>query len=179
MAALSQKLGFDPRGRSVLVLGAGGAARSAVVSLGLAGAARVEIANRSVDSATSLALSVRERLPETAFSAQPLERLGDKEHLAGFDLVVNTTSVGMAGDSFPQLDLTALKTGACVYDMVYAPPVTPLLAEARRLAIPNANGLAMLAAQGEAAFKLWTGTPPPAGCLEAALSAHLPTPANP
>lgn len=178
LAALREKLGFEAKGRSVLVLGAGGAARSAVVSLGLAGAARVDIANRSVESGIRLALSVWEKIPGTTFSAHPLDRLAEPEYLAGFDLVVNTTSVGMAGDAFAGLDLAHLSQGACVYDMVYAPPETPLLSEARRLGFRCANGLAMLAAQGEAAFAIWTGTPPPKGCLEAALGAHLPNRAN-
>jgi len=179
LAALSSKLGFSPAGSSVLVLGAGGAARSAVASLGLAGAARVEVANRSLDTAARLAGLMESRLPQTAFASRPLERLADPGYLAGFDLVVNTTSVGMAGDCIPGLDLSALKPGASVYDMVYAPAVTPLLAQAIARGIPCANGLAMLVAQGEAAFSLWTGVPAPKGCMERALAAHLPTPGNP
>lgn len=179
LAALSSKLGFTSQGSSVLVLGAGGAARSAVASLGLAGAARVEVANRSADTAARLVGLLEGRLPQTAFASKPLERLCDAGYLAGFDLVVNTTSVGMAGDSFPGLDLSALKPGACVYDMVYAPALTPLLAEAGALGIPCANGVGMLVAQGEAAFAIWTGVPAPQGCMERALAAHLPTPGKP
>lgn len=179
IAALAAKLDCDPKGKSVLVLGAGGAARSAVVSLAGAGAARVEIANRSLDAATSLADLVEGRLPQTSFAAKPLSLLSDAGFLGSFDLVVNTTSVGMAGDSFPGLSLKALKSGACIYDMVYAPPVTPLLAQAGALGIPCANGLGMLVAQGEAAFRIWTGATPPRGCMEGALEAVLPTPGKP
>lgn len=179
LAALAGKLGFSPAGSSVLVLGAGGAARSAAASLGLAGAARVELVNRSLATAEGLAALMGSRLPQTAFASGSLERLADAGYLAGFDLVVNTTSVGMAGDSFPGLDLRALKAGAAVYDMVYAPALTPLLAQAAALGIPCANGLAMLVAQGEAAFRIWTGVPAPAGCMERALAAHLATLGNP
>lgn len=179
LAALKEKLGFSPEGRSVLVLGAGGAARSAVASLGLAGAGRVEVANRTVEGAARLAAEMQERLPQTRFAGHPLDRIREASFLSGFDLMVNTTSVGMAQDSFPGLDLALLKPGACVYDMVYAPPLTPLLAEAGRLGITCANGLGMLVAQGEAAFFIWTGKTPPRGCMEGALSAHLPNPRNP
>lgn len=179
LAALSGKLGFTPAGKSVLVLGAGGAARSAVASLAGAGAARVEVANRSQGAAQELTRLMAERLPQTGFAPQTLERLTDAGFISGFDLVVNTTSVGMAGDSFEGLALPALRPGACVYDMVYAPPVTPLLARAGELGIPCANGLGMLVAQGEAAFHIWTGARPPEGCMERALAAHLPTPGNP
>lgn len=179
LSALSSKLGFLPEGRNVLVLGAGGAARSAVASLGLARAGRVEVANRSPEAGRALAEAMRERLPWTAFASQPIDRVADRGYLASFDLVVNTTSVGMAGDGFAGLDLAALKPGACVYDMVYAPPVTPFLAQAEALGVPWANGLGMLAAQGEAAFRIWTGVAPPEGCMERALAACLPTPGNP
>ena len=170
LAALSGKLGFSATGRSVLVLGAGGAARSAVAALSSAGAARVEVANRSLDKARELVSLLNERLPGTAFSADSLRRLADPCYLESFDLIVNTTSVGMAGDSFADLRLARLKPGLVVYDMVYAPPVTPLLAEAAACGVPAANGLAMLVSQGEAAFAIWTGVSPPAGCMEQALS---------
>jgi shikimate dehydrogenase len=169
VAALCAKLGFSAAGRSVLVLGAGGAARSAVVALAGAGALRVELANRTVAGARALVDSVAGQLPATAFAAHPLERLADPGFLSGFDLLVNTTSVGMARDSFPGLELSLLRPGCAVYDMVYAPPVTPLLARALELGLPAANGLGMLVAQGEAAFRLWTGVRPPEGCMERAL----------
>jgi shikimate dehydrogenase len=170
LAALAEKLGFISQGKSVLVLGAGGAARSAVASLIVAGASRVELVNRSADKAVELVrLMAPHALGCTLASTEPA-RLADPGFLQEFDLVVNTTSVGMAGDAFEGLDLSALKPGAAVYDMVYAPPVTPLLAQAERLKIPAANGLGMLVAQGEAAFAIWTGHKAPAGCMEGALS---------
>lgn len=173
LAALSEKLGFTPEGKSVLVLGAGGAARSAVASLGRAGAAGVEIANRTAGSAEEMVRLLEGRLPATALAAHSLDPLCDRSFLARFDAVINTTSVGMKGDSFSGLDLSALKPGGCVYDMVYAPPVTPLMEQAAALGIPNANGLGMLVAQGEAAFEVWTGVSPPRGCMERALTARI------
>lgn len=169
VAALAAKLGFLAAGRSVLVLGAGGAARSALVALAGAGAARIELANRSAAKGEALIDSLAGRLPGTALAAHPLERLADAGLVSGFDLVVNTTSVGMAGDAVPGLELARFRPGCAVYDMVYAPPVTPLLSRARELGLPAANGLGMLVAQGEAAFELWTGVRPPEGCMERAL----------
>ncbi|QWV99017.1 shikimate dehydrogenase [Geomonas nitrogeniifigens] len=173
IAALREKLSFEPAGKNILVLGAGGAARSAVVSLALAGAAGVTVANRSPDSAAALVQLVAARLTQTEFATRGLGLLSDPGFMGSFDLVVNTTSVGMAGDSFPGLALSSLKSGGCIYDMVYAPPVTPLLAQACSLGIPCANGFAMLVAQGEAAFRIWTGATPPKGCMESALTAVL------
>lgn len=170
LAALRCKLGFSPAGSSVLVLGAGGAARSAVAALAGAGAARIEVANRSPEKGRSLVGLLAERLPGTALGAAPLERLSDASFLRPFDLIVNTASVGMAGDAFPGLLLSGLKPGLVVYDMVYAPPVTPLLAQARACGIAAANGIGMLVAQGEAAFAIWTGVSAPGGCMEQALA---------
>lgn len=177
LAALESRLGFSPSGRSILVLGAGGAARSAVVALAAAGAARIDIANRSVERAQELTGFLSGKLG-SALAAVPLELSADPSYIRDFDLVLNTTSVGMAGDSFAGLSLSRLKPGAVVYDMVYAPPVTPLLAQAACCGVPAANGLGMLIAQGEAAFTIWTGTAAPPGCMEAAL-ARAATPCNP
>ncbi|OGU12882.1 MAG: shikimate dehydrogenase [Geobacteraceae bacterium GWC2_58_44] len=171
LAALSGKLGFCARGRSVLVLGAGGAARSAVAALAGAGAARVDVANRSQEKGGALVRSLAQRLPGTGLCAHSLERLAEPSYLNSFDLIVNTTSVGMAGDSFPGLELSGLKRELAVYDMVYAPPVTPLLARARACGLAAANGIGMLVAQGEAAFAIWTGVAPPEGCMEQAVGA--------
>ena len=179
VAALAAKLSFDPAGKSVLVLGAGGAARSAVVALAGAGAARIDIANRSPESALALAGLAQSRRTDTLIGATALTALSDAGYLACFDLVVNTTSVGMAGDAFTGFAPETLKPGACIYDMVYVPPVTPLLAGAGALGIPCANGLGMLVAQGEAAFRIWTGVSAPEGCMELALTSHRPDPAKP
>jgi shikimate dehydrogenase len=171
LAALRREFGFTPLGRSALVLGAGGAARAATAALGSAGAARVCVANRTLESARALVAGLAPLLPGSALESAPLERLSERSFLAEFDLIVNTTSVGMSGDCFPGLTLAGLKPGLVVYDMVYAPPQTPLLLQARECGVPAANGIGMLVAQGEAAFAIWTGRDAPEGCMAAALAA--------
>jgi shikimate dehydrogenase len=178
LAALEREFGFAPAGREILVLGAGGAARSAVATLASAGAARICLANRSSESAGALVESLAPHLPATVLAADSLECLRDGAFLGSFDLIVNSTSVGMGGDGFPGLTLGALKQGLAVYDMVYVPPTTPLLAQARACGVPAANGIGMLVAQGEAAFAIWTGQSPPRGCMAGAL-AELDTPGIP
>ena len=178
LEALRRDFGFSPAGRSILVLGAGGAARGAVAALGSAGAASIALANRSVAPAELLVADLAPRLPGLFLTAHPLERLRDASFLSRFELIVNTTSVGMAGDAFPGLVLSGLKPGLLVYDMVYAPPVTPLLSQARACGLAAGNGLSMLVAQGEAAFAIWTGQRAPAGCMAQALAGLAP-PGNP
>ena len=178
LAALEREFGFTAPDRSVLVLGAGGAARAAAAALGSAGAAALCLTNRTPGAAHELVAGLAPRLHGAAWSVETLERLADPGFLSQFDLIVNTTSVGMKGDSFPGLTLAGLKPGLAVYDMVYAPPVTPLMKEAQACGVPTANGLSMLVAQGEAAFTIWTGLTPPQGCMARALAA-LARPGNP
>jgi len=170
--ALAAEFDFDPAGRSVLVLGAGGAARSAVAALALKGAARIAVANRTVERAEELVAGVAPHL-EATLEASPLAPLSDAGFLAGFDLVVNTTSVGMGGSAFDNLALSGLPPHAALYDMVYAPLVTPLMEQGRALGLPVANGIGMLVAQGEAAFTVWTGVAPPSGCMKRAVMAAI------
>ncbi|UFS72845.1 shikimate dehydrogenase [Geomonas sp. RF6] len=169
LRALEGEFGFYPAGRSVLLLGAGGAARSAVAALSLAGAARVVVANRTKERGEELVASVAPHLPGTLLQSAPFTLLSDAGFLSGFDLLVNTTSVGMGGSAFGDLALTGLPPHAAIYDMVYAPLETPLMEQGRGVGLPVANGIGMLVAQGEAAFTIWTGQQPPAGCMKRAV----------
>jgi shikimate dehydrogenase len=81
--------------------------------------------------------------------------------------------VGLKGESFTGLPLDDLNAGAVVYDMVYAPGATPLIREAARKGLRAADGLGMLAGQGEEAFFIWTGRKPPAGLMKAILQKEV------
>jgi shikimate dehydrogenase len=163
--SLTNEFGFNLRGASIAIAGAGGAARGAVASLCRAGAGRIVIANRTAARASELATILEPRFPDTELVVVA----GFKELegcLANVDVLVNTTSLGMNRDTIPNLRLTHLSRSAMVYDMVYAPPVTPLLQEAAGMGLKGANGLGMLAAQGELAFTIWTGITPPSGLMK-------------
>ena len=170
LISLQRDLGFSPAGRRVLLLGAGGAARAALAALGGAGVEQVVVANRTVFRAEEMCQQYKVLAPQVDMFGVPLDRLGDSAFLRAFDLLVNTTSLGMEGTSIASLDLTRARPDLRVYDMVYRPAETPLLLMARHLGLPAVNGLGMLAAQGEAAFTLWTGRTPPAGLMGARLT---------
>lgn len=167
LRALADEFGFEPAGRRVLLIGAGGAARAALVSLVRAGAA-VTVANRTVDKGEELATACRYGVAGADVAACSLAILGTPE-LSSFDLIVNSTSIGMGGTAFAELDAGCLNATSMVYDMVYAPLETPLLNAARGRGAAAANGLSMLAAQGELAFVIWTGTQPPVGLMRETL----------
>ena len=155
--SLREKADFDPRGKNVLLLGAGGAARAAAFALAGEGVERLTIANRTVSRAESLAEDVGETLPK--IDVVPLANVsGDA------DLIVNSTSIGMAsGDGAGQTPLAAasISRNALAYDMVYTPAETPFLRCAQQAGARVLGGLWMLIYQGAAAFELWTGKDAP------------------
>ncbi len=136
-----------------VVLGAGGAARAVIAALADAGAPEVRIVNRTRERAEALAASLG-----GALSVRSWEQRGDA--LAGAGLLVNTTTLGMAGQAALDLDLAALPDQALVTDIVYAPLVTPLLETARARGNPIVDGLGMLLHQARPGFAAWFGLQP-------------------
>jgi shikimate dehydrogenase len=168
LRSLAEDLEFSPDGKQILLLGAGGACRAALAALGSAGAAWVGIANRTRKRAEELASRFSRFFPGTHFATLPLDSLdptAPSQVPARIDLLVNTTSVGLRGESFTELPWGKLHPGGSVYDMVYTRGGTPLLQAAEARGFRRADGLGMLVAQGEEAFFLWTGVKPPLGAM--------------
>jgi shikimate dehydrogenase len=142
-------LGLD----EAVVLGAGGSARAVVYGLIERECGRVHVVNRTPERATALAARFGEAVQPANWSALP-------HLLARAGLLVNTTSLGMAGQPPLDLDLEPLRSGAVVADLVYAPLETALLAGARARGHPTADGLGMLLHQAVRGFQLWFGERP-------------------
>ena len=174
MKSLKEIGELDPRGKKVLVLGAGGVARAAVFGLANENVASITIANRTRQRAQSLADEVRQSVG--AVKATSLDEAALEEASAGVDLIVNATSVGMGhGDAEGQTPIPQrlILAGALVYDLVYNPPETPLLRAAQRAGARTLGGLPMLIYQGEAAFERWTGRSAPVEAMFAAAEKAL------
>ena len=158
VAALRNEARFDPAGKAIVLIGAGGAARGIAFALAEARAERIVIANRSLARAERLAADVAAGGYRSVTTASP------DASLAAYDGVVNCTSIGMHGggaeDGVPA-DLATAKPGALVVDIVYAPEQTPFLRAAAARQLPTLGGLPMLIYQGALAFELWTGIPAP------------------
>jgi shikimate dehydrogenase len=140
-----------------VVVGAGGAARSIVAALLDAGVPRVRLVNRTADRA--------ERLASDLGAAGPgeIEILAwtDRDQcLADAGLLINATSLGMAGNPGLTLSLDLLPEAAAVVDIVYNPLETALLAAARARGNPVVDGLGMLLHQARPAFAAWFGIDP-------------------
>lgn len=159
--ALRHDEGFDPRGRRIVVFGAGGAARAVVAAVVSAGAGEVVVVNRT--SARGHA---------AAALAGVSGRTGTPDDVPNADLVINATSVGMRDGATP-FDPALIRAGQLVVDLIYEPPATPLLLAARDRGAVGVNGLGMLIHQAAHAFRLWTGEDPPIEVMSAAASADL------
>jgi len=172
LAALENALGGDagpgPRaldGRSVLIIGAGGAARAVAFGLAERGA-MIVIANRTPERGRRLAEQIGARFC-------PLDRIADVRA----DIIVNTTSVGMhpAVNETP-VPRVCLRPGAVVFDAVYNPMETRLLREARESGCKIVTGVEWFIRQAALQFELWTGLPAPREAMERALRARLGNP---
>jgi shikimate dehydrogenase len=164
-------------GRRMLVLGAGGAARAAVAVAvaGLEGA-NVRVAVRNVAAGGEMLEAFGRLRAILGDDREPVVSLADEEALAAAlretDLLINATPVGMDDPDATPLALKLLRqlpSGACVFDIVYAPSETALVRTARELGLRASGGLPMLLHQGAAAFALWTGRPAPLDAMRAAL----------
>jgi len=153
--------GVEVVGRSVVVLGAGAAARAVIDALARAGATTVTVVNRSVD-----------RAREAAALAGSGGRVGVVDDVTAADVVVNATSVGMASDDLP-LDAAMLRFGQVVADLVYHPLETALLAAARAGGAIAVDGLGMLVHQAALQQELWLGVKPDTAVMRAAALREL------
>lgn len=151
------------RGATVLLLGAGGAARSCALRLAEENVGTIHLINRTKEKALELGAEIaKENSKVNLRYDYPTETV---------DLVINGTSLGLkAGDALP-IDMEWLKTRKPkrVYDMIYRPAETPLLQEARKIGCQTANGLGMLLYQGARALELWSGQSAPIKTMRDAL----------
>ncbi len=145
--------GFAKDTERAVVLGAGGAARAVVFGLLERGVRHIHVVNRSLDRATRMRQRFGDRVTPSVW-----ERRNDL--LAETALLVNTTTLGMAGQPRLEIDLAALPAGAVVADIVYAPLVTPLLAAAGARGLRTVDGLGMLLHQAAGAFVRFFGVRP-------------------
>tara|TARA_R110002072_G_scaffold33205_8_gene100564 strand:+ start:1223 stop:2086 length:864 start_codon:yes stop_codon:yes gene_type:complete len=146
-----------------VVLGAGGAARAIVAGLQDAGTPEIRIANRTPERAAAIC-------EEFGQPVKPVPWAQRADALADAALLVNTTSLGMEGHPALEVDLDRLPAESVVYDIVYVPLETPLLAAARARGNPAIDGLGMLLHQARPGFREWFGTDP---VVDQALRDHV------
>jgi shikimate dehydrogenase len=161
--SLDEDLGMKLIGRSVVLLGAGGAGRVAALKLAASGVKHLFLVNRTMAKAEEIRHEIRNRFPEVNVE------LG---YPAGnIDLLLNSTSLGLRPDDplpFNQKEFS-VEQAEFIYDMVYRPAETALLKVARQAGRQAANGLGMLLYQGAAALEIWSGCRAPIPIMREAL----------
>jgi shikimate dehydrogenase len=172
LRALREDGGFEPEGKKVVMLGAGGSARAVAYALLAAKVASLGVFNRTLERAERLASDFETLGPLAVLTGAELEPA-----VTSADLLVNTTSVGMAHDGRDP-DVSPLPSGllprrGMVCDLIYRPARTRLLREAQAAGLKVQDGLPMLVYQGALAFSLWTGQEVPVEGMAGAAAAAL------
>ncbi|WP_236919153.1 shikimate dehydrogenase [Ereboglobus luteus] len=161
--AIRETLDIELRDSHILLLGAGGAARGAAGECLQRRCASLTISNRTRPNLDALLDAMRPLaggIPLSAFQSFSPSAF----------LIINATSSGLRPADEPPIDLAALTPRPlAVFDMIYNPPQTPLLAQAAALGIPRANGLSMLIHQGARSLEIWTGETIPVEAMRNAL----------
>lgn len=176
LRALKEEAGFEPSGQRALVLGAGGAARAVVLTLSREGAAAVTVINRTYARASALVEELRLYAQSTDLYAVPQTYAALRAAVRGCHLLVNCTPVGMtdtASERASPLPAELIPSGILVFDLVYNPPETRLMAAARQRGAKAVGGLPMLVYQGAASLELWTGLPAPIAVMREAAQRAL------
>ena len=174
LAALEAKHGWKAEEESVLIVGAGGAAKGVSVAMALKGAKKIGIVNRTTEKAEALAKQIGE-ICQSETEAKSFDALQDPALYQEYTTIVNTTSLGMSpnvDNRIPVL-MDALGNGHLVVDLVYNPLETRLLKEAGAHGAKTASGLGMFLYQGVLAFEAWTGKRPDTKKMEQMLISEL------
>ena len=161
--SILEDLGLKLAGKRVLLLGAGGAGRTAALKLAMEGVRELWLVNRTRNKAEAVGAEIRARCPGVSV------QIGYPK--GQVDLMLNATSLGLkSNDPLPvETEQLSLRDVGAVYDMIYRPAETPLLNLAREAGCSVANGIGMLLYQGAKALELWTGQAPPIAIMRQAL----------
>ena len=165
--ALREDAGLELRGAQVLLLGAGGAGRTAALKPASERVGELFLINRTQSKAEAVAKEIRERHPGVKVNLGYPER--------PVDLLLNATSLGLKADDPLPFDgkQFSLRQAGAVYDMIYRPAETALLKAAKAAGCRVANGLGMLLYQGAAALELWSGRTAPVEIMRRALEKNV------
>lgn len=167
VVSLREDLGVSLNGKKVLLLGAGGAGRTAALKLAAEQVAELFLVNRTASKAEEVATEIKRQFHNVRVT------VGYPQ--GEMDLLLNATSLGLKPEDGSPLDETcfSLKQTHAVYDMIYKPAETKLLAAAKAAGCKTANGIGMLVGQGAKAFEIWTGQTAPLAVMRRAVEGSV------
>ncbi len=161
----------DPAGKKVVILGSGGAARAIAVELALAQVGHITIVNRTATRGEELASLLRDKI-HVAADYQPWP--GEYEIPADCDVLINGTSIGLFDEEQRvPVKRDSFRPGMIVADVVFSPPLTRFLSEAKAAGCTVLDGLGMLVNQAVIGFRIWTGKEPNATIMREDLEEFL------
>lgn len=168
--SLEEDAGVTPEDKSVMILGAGGAAKAVAFQLALSGIQELTLAVRRLDEGNKLSNDIGEKtgIKTKVIGLNDVETGGK---LREIDILINATPIGMSPnvEDMPPVNLKQIPDDAIVCDLIYNPAETQLLAQAKGRGLKTLNGIGMLLYQGALAFELWTGIKPPIEIMKKAL----------
>ncbi len=168
LRGVRERAGVEPKGKNVVLLGAGGAARAIAVELALVGAARITIWNRTTERGEALCAHLKQK---TSVDVRFEAWRGECAVGPDVDILVNATSIGLFPDvdAIPEVDFRHARQELLVCDVVPNPPETEFIKVARALEFKTLTGLPMLVYQGSIGFEMWTGRKAPEAVMLGAL----------
>ena len=167
------EMSYPVRDRSLLILGSGGAAKAVVFQSAAEGVREIIIANRTVDKAIDLKRQTEAQFPSIKMEAISLGYMELKNAISRADIVVNTTSLGLRMEDPSPLPNGLLHEGLFICDLIYNPPETALIRDARDSGCRYMNGMGMLLHQGGVSFKIWTEVEPPLEVMRQAIETAI------
>jgi shikimate dehydrogenase len=168
--SLHDNAGYDPKGKTVFLIGSGGAARAVGFSLALSGVRKILFYDVDLQKAKTLARTIRKK---TGVDAQTLSA-GDVASAANeAGCLINATPLGLKKSDPLPMKKELIHKRHLVYDLVYNPPDTKFLKAAKERGAKRLSGLGMLLYQGVIAFEIWTGVKAPVGVMKNALTRQI------
>lgn len=171
LRSLREQTAFRPKGKAVLIIGAGGAARAVGFSLALAGAREIMLSDISQEKAARLAKDIRERTSARAVALKPGMLA---EAMDSAPCVIHATPMGLKRTDPLPVPRDRIRAGQLICDLVYNPPLTRLLKAAVSRGASTLPGIGMLLYQGVIAFEIWSGRRAPVPIMKKALMQQMP-----
>jgi shikimate dehydrogenase len=170
LRSLKEDAAFNPKGKRVLFIGSGGAARAVGFSLALSGARSILFMDLDQKKASALSEDIRQK---TGADVQAIGHELLSEAAAGADCLINATPLGLKKSDPIPLSKEFIQKKHLVCDLVYNPPETPFLKAAKDRHAKRLSGIGMLLYQGVIAFEVWTGKKAPVSVMKNALSRQI------
>lgn len=172
LMSLEKEARFKVKNKNIIILGAGGAARSIAVATALSEAKHISIINRTETKAQRLCKDLSLKIKKVNFSSGNLKNF-DQEHFQKCHLIINTTSMGMKGIPLIDLPWKNINSKALASDIVYKPKQTPFLKKAEKRGLKCHEGWGMLLYQGTLSFEKWTSKKAPLKIMKDSLLEKL------